>query len=59
LQGKENLQKRDITKLITKSIPAIHLDLNSLKLSNQDALEKLEAELKSKCEQSAASAIID
>ena len=52
LQGKENLKKKDVMRLIIKSIPAIHLDLDSLNLSNQDALDLLEAELKSKCEQS-------
>ena len=52
LNRKENLKKKDVMKLITKSISAIHADLDCLKLCNQDALDRLEAELKSKCEQS-------
>ena len=52
LQGKENLKKKDVMKLIMKSISVIHVDLDSLKLSNKDALDRLEGELRSKCEQS-------
>ena len=52
LNGKENLKKKDVMKLIIKFISVIHFDLDCLKLSNQDSLGKLEAELKSKCEQS-------
>ena len=51
-QSSTGVKKKDVMKLITKSISAIRVDLDSLKLFNKDALDRLEGELRSKCEQS-------
>merc|ERR1712137_568396 len=52
LQVKENLKNKEVMKLILNTMSSIHLDLQSLNLANQETFERIEAELKSKCEES-------
>ena len=52
LQAKKNLKNKNVMKFISKSMSVIHLDLQSLNLSNQETFERVEAALKSKCEES-------
>ena len=52
LQAKDNVKNIKVMKLISTSMPAIHLDLQSLNLANQETFERIEAELKSKCKES-------
>merc|ERR1711918_80484 len=52
LQAKNNVKNIKVMKLISTSMPAIHFDLQSLNLANKETFERIEAELKSKCEES-------
>ena len=52
LQAKNNVKNKEVMKLISKSMIDIHLDLQSLNLAHRETFERVEAELKSKCEES-------